>query len=67
MQASLCHICTPETHTYLMIMRARTPVPFTAPSFENAKSIALKKGAVEVYYRLYPNKPGKMEDLEDDE
>lgn len=59
MMASLCHICTPETHTYLMIGKYgfASATLFTAPSFEKAKSIASKKGATEVYYRIYPNTP----------
>lgn len=52
----------------MMITKENTCVLFTAPSFEKAKSIALKKGAREVYYRLYPNKPfSNGEDVEEDE
>ncbi len=54
---SLCEMCTPETHTYMMIGKHGAMTLFTAPSFEKAKSIAFKKGAIEVYYRLSPNTP----------
>lgn len=57
MMSSLCHICTPETHTYMMIGKLGAMTLFTAPSFEKAKSIASKKGAIEIYYRLSPNIP----------
>lgn len=57
----------PETHTFLAIFKDGRQQQFIAQTFELAKRWGNRTGAVEVYFRIYPNKPEKREDLEDDE
>lgn len=80
MYGTLCHVCYPELHTYIVVYQDGETKKYTAAGTDQAISLANKylRGrsiskisiTCEVYRRIYPNKKPEVEkdaDMDEDD